>query len=84
MSKRSIPGRHRLDSRVSIGEHAAPIRLLCVAETDTAQARRVAGFLLAWWNPMTCGRFDLIDLWMVDLCIQEDVFTVLRMAVRTQ
>lgn len=31
-------------------EHAAITRLWRVAKTDTGQARRVADFLLAWWN----------------------------------
>lgn len=43
---------------------------------ETGQARRVADFLLAWWNPEHCGRFDLTDLWGCDDAIAEDMVTV--------
>ncbi len=41
---------------------AALNRLLAIAQSDTGQARRVAKFLLAWWNADDCGRFDFRDL----------------------
>jgi len=51
--------------------------LLTIAERDTGQSRRVASFLLAWWNAGECGGFDLTDLWNVDLEIVEDMQRVL-------
>lgn len=37
--------------------------LLELAERDTSQSRRVANFLLAWWNAAENGGFDLADLY---------------------
>ena len=52
----------------------APIRrLIEIAGSDTGQSRRVADFLLAWWNAGDCGGFDLTDLWMVDKKIADDM-----------
>lgn len=51
--------------------------LLAIAERDTGQSRRVASFLLAWWNAGECGGFDLTGLWNVDLEIVEDMQRVL-------
>lgn len=51
-------------------------RLLAVAQSDTGQSRRVANFLLAWWNARSCGGFDLTDLWMLDEQIVDDIITV--------
>ncbi len=67
---------------VSVDEHAALMRLLAIAETDTGQARRVADFLLAWWNPIANGAFDFIDLWSVDTQIEQDILLLLNAAVR--
>lgn len=36
-------------------ERAALERLLGHAQRDTGQSRRVADFLLAWWNAANCG-----------------------------
>jgi hypothetical protein len=58
------------------------MRLLKIAQTDTGQARRVADFLLAWWNPVENGRFDFIDLWSVDSQIEQDILLLLSTAVR--
>ena len=38
-------------------EEAALNRLIAIAHNDTGQSRRVAGFLLAWWNADECGGF---------------------------
>src|SRR5258707_1248878 len=51
-------------------------RLLGIAEGDTGQSRRVADFLLAWWNAGECGGFDFADLWNVDMEIADDMVTV--------
>lgn len=55
---------------------AAFERLLKVARSDTGQARRVADFIFAWWNAESLGRFDLADLFAVDLAISQDMATV--------
>ncbi len=54
-------------------------RLVAIAQSDTGQSRRVANFLLAWWNVGDCGGFDLTDLWMVDRAIADDILTVARL-----
>lgn len=51
-------------------------RLIDVAKRDTGQSRRVAEFLLAWWNAGACGGFDLTNLWSVDLSLSRDMQTV--------
>jgi hypothetical protein len=58
---------------------AALDRLVSIAQGDTGQSRRVANFLLAWWNAIDCGGFDLTDLWVVDHAIAEDILTVIRL-----
>jgi hypothetical protein len=58
---------------------AALDRLVIIAQSDTGQSRRVANFLLAWWNAGDCGGFDLTDLWMVDRAIADDILTVARL-----
>jgi hypothetical protein len=57
-------------------ERAALERLIEIAQGDTGQSRRVAAFLLAWWNAEECGGFDLTDLWGVDSAIAADMVTV--------
>lgn len=54
-------------------------RLISIAEHDTGQSRRVANFLLAWWNADRDGGFDLRDLWNVDDTISQDMVTVFNM-----
>lgn len=51
-------------------------RLVAIARTDTGQARRVADFLLAWWNADALGGFDLTHLWNVDEAIADDMLRV--------
>ena len=55
---------------------AALKRLIAIAQRDTGQARRVADFLLAWWNAGSCGGFDLTALWGLDSSIAEDMVIV--------
>lgn len=57
-------------------QRAALERLIQIAKHDTGQSRRVADFLLAWWNAGTCGKFDLTDLWGVDDVIAADMVSV--------
>ena len=51
-------------------------RLLKIAKSDTGQSRRVAAFILAWWNAGSLGGFDLVDLFGVDQTIAADLGTV--------
>ncbi|WP_427183824.1 ParB/RepB/Spo0J family partition protein [Bordetella bronchialis] len=59
-------------------------RLLKIAEQYTGQSKRVADFLLAWWNANSCGGFDLTDLWNVDHEIADDMMLVLSFIRRTK
>lgn len=59
-------------------------RLFAIAKHDTGQSRRVANFLLAWWNANRDGGFDLTDLWNVDAEIADDMVTVFRMVAHTR
>ena len=54
-------------------------RLIKIAKADTGQSRRVADFLLAWWNSGSCGAFDLTNLWAVDAAIADDMVAVVRL-----
>lgn len=63
-------------------ERAALERLLDHAQRDTGQSRRVADFLLAWWNPSACGAYDFTTGWGVDEDIAEDMCVVFRLATR--
>lgn len=56
--------------------HEAFERLLKIARSDTGQARRVANFILAWWNADSLGGFDIADLFAVDAKIAADMATV--------
>lgn len=57
-------------------------RLMAIASGDTGQSRRVADFLLAWWNAGECGGFDLTTLWGVDAVIANDMTTVFGLIAR--
>lgn len=63
-------------------ERAAIQRLIAIARSDTGQSRRVADFLLAWWNADSCGGFDLTHLWGVDRAVAEDIVTVFCLVAR--
>ena len=58
---------------IDVAELAPIHRLIAIARSDTGQSRRVANFLLAWWNAGSCGGFDLTDLWAVDKKIADDM-----------
>jgi len=51
-------------------------RLVKIALGSTGQSRRVANFLLAWWNAGDNGGFDLVELWNVDLEIAQDMLRI--------
>ncbi|MEF2072546.1 DUF7673 family protein [Consotaella aegiceratis] len=57
-------------------ERAAFERLLKIARSDTGQSRKVANFILAWWNADSLGGFDLAELFGVDEEIAADMATV--------
>ena len=57
-------------------------RLVEIAKSDTGQARRVADFILAWWNARELGGFDLADLWYVDAAISRDMLTIVSFLTR--
>lgn len=63
-------------------EADALTRLIDIAKRDTGQSRRVADFLLAWWNSGECGAFDLTNLWSVDAAIAADMVTVFAAVAR--
>jgi hypothetical protein len=65
-----------MNSEISTHQRAALERLIQIAQRDTGQSRRIANFLLAWWNAQECGGFDLTDLWQVDSAIASDMVTV--------
>jgi hypothetical protein len=57
-------------------------RLLDVARSDTGQSRRVADFVLAWWNPESLGRFDITDVFAVDRELATAMATVFSWLAR--
>ena len=52
-------------------------RLLQIAQRDTGQSRRVANFLLAWYDAQENGGWDPADLWSVDAEIADDIVAVI-------
>lgn len=66
----------------SLDEIQAVRRLIRVAKTDTGQGRMVADFLLAWWNPGSCGSFDMTILWGVDASLARDMVKVFGLVAR--
>ena len=67
---------------MNTNEEAALRRLVEIAQRYTGQSRRVADFLLAWWNASQCGGFDLTNLFSVDDAIAQDMVTVFAMVAR--
>jgi len=59
-------------------------RLIHIAMSDTGQSRRVASFLLSWWNATSCGGFDLADFWSVDAEIADDMLLVIGLIRQTR
>lgn len=69
---------------ISENEMTALHRLIAHAKRDTGQSRRVADFLLAWWNPSQCGGFDFTTMWGCDDEIVEDMITVFAFVGRNK
>lgn len=59
-------------------------RLITIAKRDNGQSKRVADFLLSWWNATSCGGFDLTDLWGVDAEIADDMLAVIGLIRETR
>lgn len=72
------------DRKPTDAERDALVRLLKIGRSDTGQSRRVADFLLAWWNAASCGGFDLTNLWAVDVEIAADIQTVIGLIARSR
>jgi len=64
------------EALISIEQKAALDRLVQIAKTDSGGGRRVADFLLAWWNASECGSFDMTNLWGVDPFVAADMVKV--------
>jgi hypothetical protein len=64
------------------GQRAAIESLLKNAMRDTGQSRRVANFLLAWYNASGNGGWDPGDMRAVDAGIANDMMTVLGLIHR--
>lgn len=60
-------------------QHEALKRLFQIARSDTHQSKRVADFLLAWWNAESNGGFDLTSLWNLDTAICDDLEIVFHL-----
>lgn len=52
-------------------------RLIQISKRDTGQPRRVANFLLSWWNARVCGAWDVTEIQSLDRTIEDDIFVVL-------
>lgn len=48
---------------------AALTRLIPIAMSDTGQSKRVADFLMAWWNGPDLGHFQIADMFGLDVAI---------------
>jgi hypothetical protein len=53
-------------------------RLVAIARADTGQSKKVADFLLAWWNGDDNGHFPISHLVNVDTAIRDDMLFLLR------
>lgn len=56
---------------------AALTRLIPLAMADTGQARRVANFLMAWWNGPDLGHFEIADMFGLDVAVANDITAVI-------
>ncbi len=70
------------DRGITDMERAALERLIEHAKGGSGQSRRVADFLLSWWNAGSCGGFDLTTLWGMDDAISADMVTVFAFILR--
>jgi hypothetical protein len=68
-------------SRIPEPFKSALERLIQIAQSGTGQSRKVANFLLAWWNASENGGFDLVDVWGVDAEIARDMLHVFQIII---
>ena len=69
-------------------------RLIAIANTNTPgsavshgsthQSMIVTDFLLAWWDSVNCGHFDLTSLWAVDAKTVADMQIVFGLIARAK
>ena len=74
----ALPTRHSAIRNIRFDDVGAAIgRLIEVARNDTGQSRRVADFLLAWWNGPDNGHCPLLHLCNCDTTIGEDMVIIM-------
>lgn len=56
---------------------AALHRLIKVARRDTGQSQKVADFILAWHNSISCGKWDVTDIWCLDADLRFDIISLI-------
>jgi hypothetical protein len=80
----TLPRTSPIDRNAPIkpNEREALERLIGIAQGYTGQSRRVADFLLSWWNASECGAFDITTMWGVDEAIGNDMVTVFGFIAR--
>lgn len=61
---------------VLLEAHQSLKRLLQIAKSGSGQSRRVADFLLAWWDCGRCGGFDFTTMWGCDAEVIDDMVIV--------
>ncbi len=71
------------EALISIEQKAALDRLVQIAKSDSGGGRRVADFLLSWWNASDCGSFDMTNLWGVDPFVAADMVKVFEFVSTT-
>lgn len=72
----TLEGDWKMAEPLTQDQREALERLIRHAQGVTGQSRKVASFLLAWWNAEDWGGFDLTGLWGVDDDIAKDMVTV--------
>ncbi|MDR0563804.1 MAG: hypothetical protein LBG78_02550 [Azoarcus sp.] len=55
-----------------------------MSQGSTHQSMIVADFLLAWWDSVNCGHFDITSLWAVDATVVADMQIVFGMIARVR
>ncbi|MGJ3629845.1 DUF7673 family protein [Sphingomonas sp. MMS24-JH45] len=51
-------------------------RLIAIADSDTGQSRRIASFLLSWWDGAEGGA-PIVDICEVDRELREDMLIII-------
>lgn len=74
--------RSGIHPEVTLHEHESLTRLFKLAAGRTGQGRRVADFLLAWWDAERCGGFNPATLWELEAKNAKDLLAVLQLIAR--